>query len=54
MSASGSEDATLVRDKNVILRETAEYLREDILEYAAKFDTSTWPPTYESIKVQMA
>ena len=50
VSASGSEDAVIVGDKNDILREAAEYLSKDILGYSAKFDTSTWPPTCESVK----
>ena len=50
VSASGLENANIVRDKNAFLRDAAKYLLEDLLEYAAKFDTSTWPTTCESIQ----
>ena len=50
VSTIALDSTTIIRDKNLILKEAAGYIREDILEYAAKVDKTTWPPTAESLK----
>ena len=50
VSAEALDATTICRDKDAILKEAAEYIREDILEYASENHNTTWPPTVESLK----
>ena len=43
-SYEGRKTATIIRDKDFILKEAANYLWEDILEYAANLKETPWPP----------
>ena len=49
-SSEGLKTATIIRDKDFILKEAANYLREDILEYAANLNETPWPPSKESLR----
>ena len=46
-SSERLKTATIIRDKDFILKEAASYLREDILEYAANLKETPWPPSKE-------
>ena len=49
-SSEGLKTATIIRDKDFILKEAANYLREDILEYAANLKETPWLPSKESLR----
>ena len=49
-SSEGLKTATIIRDRDFILKEAANYLREDILEYAANLKETPWPPSKESLR----
>ena len=50
VSSDGLDATTICRDKDAILKEAADYIREDILVYASENHDTTWPPTAESLK----
>ena len=50
VSTEGLDSTTVIKDKSVILKKAAEYLRQDILDYAAKVKSANWPPTFDSLK----
>ena len=49
VSRAALDSTTVVRDKNAVLKQAAEYLREEIMSYAANYKAS-WPPTCDSLK----
>ena len=49
-SSERLKTATIIRDKDFILKEEANYLWEDILEYAADLKETPWPPSKESLR----
>ena len=49
-SSEGLKTATIIRDKDFILKEAANYLPEDILEYAANLKETPWPPSKELLR----
>ena len=49
VSRSALNSTTVVKDKNGVLKQAAEYLREEILSYAANYKAS-WPPSCDSLK----
>ena len=49
-SSEGLKTATIIRDKDFILKEAANYLLEDILEYAANLKETPWPPSKELLR----
>ena len=44
---------TIPNQKTIILNEAAQLLREDVLEYASKFEETEWPPTTAALKSRM-
>ena len=50
VSSEGLHSATIVKDKTGIIKQAAEYLQEEILEYASNTDTLDWPPLLEQLK----
>ena len=48
VSSEGLHSTTIVKDK--MLKQAAEYLQEEILEYASNTDTLDWPPQLEQLK----
>eukprot|EP00794_Sanderia_malayensis_P001898 gene1898-2155_t len=50
VSTAGLDATTICRDKDAVLKEAAEYIREDILEYSSRNQNTTWPPTVQSLK----
>ena len=49
VSRAALDSTTVVEDKNAVLKQAAEYLREEIMSYAANYKAS-WPPTCDSLK----
>ena len=50
VSSEGLHSTTIVKDKTGIIKQAAEYLQEEILEYASKTDMLDWPPRLEQLK----
>ena len=50
VSSTRRESTSIVKSKESVLKQAAEYLRDDILDYASKVDQSIWPPTYDSLQ----
>ena len=48
-SSEGLHSTTIVKDKTGIIKHAAEYLKEEILEYASNTDTLDWPPRLEQL-----
>ena len=48
--SEGLHSTTIVKDKTDITKQAAEYLQEEILEYASNMDTLDWPPWLEQLK----
>ena len=48
-SSEGLKTSSMIRDKDFILKEAANYLWQDILEYAANLKEAPWLPSKESI-----
>ena len=49
-SPTGLESTPIVKNKGSVLKQEAEYLRDDILDYASKVDQSIWLPTCDSLQ----
>ena len=49
VSRATLDSTTVIRDKNAVLKQVAEYLHEEIMSYAANYKAS-WPPTCDSLK----
>ena len=41
------EKTAVVKEKTAVLKQAAEYIREDILQYAEKLDNPSWPPGHQ-------
>ena len=50
ISSEGLHSKTIVKDKIGIIKQAAEYLQEEILQYASSMDTLEWPPQLEQLK----
>ena len=50
VSSTGLESTSIVLNKEFVLKQAAEYLSDDILDYASKVDQSIWPPTCDSLQ----
>ena len=44
---------TIISIKYLVLNEAAQLLREDVLEYATKFEETEWPPTTASLQSRL-
>ena len=49
MSTAGLDSATIVNDKDNILKLAAKFFREDILNYASNLKDIDWPPNCETL-----
>ena len=52
VSTAGLDSTAVVKEKTAVLKQAAEYIREDILQYAEKLDSPSWPPTSDSLTDQ--
>ena len=52
VSMAGLDSTAVVKEKTAELKQAAEYIREDILQYAEKLDNPSWPPTSDSLTDQ--
>ena len=52
VSTAGLDSTAVVKEKTAVLKQAAEYIREDILQYAEKLDNPPWPPTNDSLTDQ--
>ena len=50
VSSEGLHSTTIVKDKTGIIKQAAEYLQEEILEYASNTGMLDWPPRLELLK----
>ena len=50
VSSEGLNSTTIAKDKMGITKQAAEYLQEEILEYASNTDMLDWPPRLEQLK----
>ena len=50
VSSEGLHSTTIVIDKTSIIKQAAEYLQEEILEYASNTNMLDWPPRLEQLK----
>ena len=49
MSTAGLDSATIVNDKDNILKLAAKFLREDLLNYASNLKDIDWPPNSKTL-----
>ena len=50
VSSEGLHSTTIVKDTTSIIKQAAEYLQEEILEYASNMNMLDWPPQLEQLK----
>ena len=53
VSTKGVSTTTISNQKTIILNEAAQLLREDVMEYASKFEETEWPPTTASLRSRL-
>ena len=44
VSTAGLDSTAVVKEKTAVLKQAAEYIRQDILQYTEKLDNPSWPP----------
>ena len=52
VTTAGLDSTAVVKEKTAVLKQAAEYIREDILQYAEKLNNPSWPPTSDSLTDQ--
>ena len=50
VSSIGLESTSIVKNKESVLKQAAQYLHDDILDYSSKVDQSIWIPTCHSLQ----